>query len=364
MYEFKLIRSTHELLEIEEAWDLLWQQSDSCSALTRCNPLAIWLEHFAANREFRAVTVWEGTQLVAALPLVLRRKKGVKVAELPNNSWSCSGDLLLLEDCHQIKALDALIEGMNQIETLAIWLDWIRIDQLKWWLLRERLSLNHQSAFAKTRFTVSEITTPDSREEYQKQLSKNHRKKMRRAIRNLQTTGDLTVTDYESKNLDEQLDKAFAIEHQSWKGQNGSSIQSDPNVEDYFRQLAHQLDQDGLLALQFLRVNQRAIAFDFGYVAKGVRGSQKISFDTEHAKSSPGQVLVGMQIEEAIDGGDVKTFDAIGPTSEAIQKWTTESYNVGRIFLSNNHWTSRVTVRAMGQFSQILSKLKSPAPVS
>lgn len=364
MYKSKLLRSTNELLTIQDDWDRLWEQSDSTSALTRCKPLAIWLEHFSSGCEFRAVTVWDGEQLVAAIPLVLRRKKGIKVAELPNNSWSFSGDLLILDDCNHIKALDVLIKGMNQVETLAIWLDWIQIEQLKWWLLLERLSLHRQSAFSKTRFTVSEISTPDSFAEFQSQRSKNHRKKMKRAMRNLREHGPVEVTEYDAKNLNQQLDEAFEMEHQSWKGQNGSSIKTDPNVESYFRQLAFQLDQDGLLALEFLKVGQKSIAFDLGYLAKGTRGSQKISFDDEFAKSSPGQVLVGMQIEAATNHKQTKSFDSIGPTTEAIQKWTEESYDVGRIFLSNSRWTSRVTVGAMGQFSQILSKLKSPVPAS
>lgn len=364
MYESKLLRSQSELLEIQDDWDQLWLQSDSNSALTRCQPLAIWLEHFTSETEFRAVTVWNNKQLVAAMPLVLRRRKGVKVAELPNNSWSFSGDLLLLEDCNQIRALDSLIQGMNQVESLAIWLDWIRIDQLKWWLLLERLSKHHQSAFSKTRFAVSEILTPASSEEYQSRLSKNHRKKMKRAMRNLRRQGSIEVTNYQSKKLDQHLDEAFDIEHQSWKGKNGSSIKSDPNVESYYRQLAYQLDREGLFALQFLRIGEKPIAFDLGYLAKGTRASQKISFDAQFARSSPGQLLVEMQIEEAINRGEPARFDSIGPSTEAIQKWTDKSYNVGRIFFSNSRWTSRVTVGALGQFSQFLGKLKSPAPMT
>ncbi len=361
MLEIKLLKSTSELIEIADSWNTLWEESDSTSALTRCRPLAIWLEHFAADREFRAVTVWESNQLVAAIPLIVGKKKGLKVAELPNNSWSISGDLLLSENCNQSQTLDALIKGLNQINTLAIWLDWIRVDQLKWWMLQEKLAQRFQAAYTKTRFAISEIHTPESFEQYEQALSKNHRKKTKRAIRGLQQSGNVETTAYSSQELNHHLDEAFDLEHRSWKGQNGSSILSEPRIETYFRQLAQQLDQEGLLALEFLRFDGKAIAFDLGYLAKGTRGSHKISFDKEFAKYSPGQVLVAKQIENASASENVFNFDSIGPTTDAIQKWTDESYNVGRIFLSNSRWTSRLTVGAMGQLAKLLNKLKSPA---
>lgn len=359
MLELKIIQSAGELTEISDQWDSLWEQSDSTSPLTRSSELAIWLEHFAEDRTFQAITVWKGATLVAAIPLVVGKKKGWKVAELPNNEWSCSGDLLLAEDCQQYLVIELLIQGLDRINALAIWLDWIRVDQLKWWILQEQLAQRFQAAFAKPRFSVSEILTPNSIDQYQQNLSKNHRKKMKRAMRGLQQAGSVEHTHYQAEQLDRNLDEALAIEQRSWKGKNESSIRSFPRVENYFRTLAHQLDREGFLALEFLRVNDRAIAFDLGYKAKGVRGSHKISFDSEFAKSSPGQVLIGKQIECAARTRDVQAFDSIGPTTEAIRKWTDETYQVGRIFLSNRRWASRVAVGAMGRVSNLLSKLKA-----
>lgn len=356
--EVKLLRSLRELVEIQEPWDRLWEQSDSTSPLTRNQPLVIWLKHFADERDLRVVTVWESDQLVAALPLVIVRKRGLKVAELPNNEWSFSGDLLI-EKSNQANVMSALVQGLNQVETLAVCLDWVKLEQPKWSVLLNLLKARQQSAFSKPRFAVAEIPAPASPDAFLSGLSKNHRKKMRRADKALAAHGNVELVDYESSKLADHLNEAFAIEHRGWKGDDGTSIRSDRNVESYFRSLAASLDADGFLAIQFLRVDGRAVAFDFGFLAKGVRGSHKISYDPEFAKSSPGQVLVGKQIENALDDG-VERFDTIGPATEAIQKWTDATYESGKVVLSNRRWTSRATVGAISQVSRILSKLKTP----
>ena len=358
MLEFKLIDSILGLRQISEEWNKLWELSDSVSPLTRNESLAIWLEHFANDRSIRTVTLWEGTQLVAALPLLIGKRKGLKVAELPNNEWSSAGDLLIVEE-RQSRLFEALLQAINQVETLAVWLDLIRIDQPKWQQLIKHLRSHSQSAFARPRFEVSDLATPKSLEAYQQTLSKNHRKKLRRSNRNLESLGALEMTSYNSDCLANHLQEAFAIEHSGWKGEAGTSIVSLPQIESFFRSLASNLDSENFLELDFLRLEGKAIVFDLGYLAKGVRGSHKVSFDVEFAKSSPGHVLIEKQIERAGELG-IQSFDTVGPVSEALQKWTQKTYTVGRLFFSNQRWTSRVTVGAMGQISRILSKLKLP----
>lgn len=360
MFESRVFQTPESLAAYRESWNGLWERSDSHSARSRYESLDLFVKHFGRQRDLHVATVFDGQKMVAALPLLIGKKKGVPVAELPNCSWSYCGDFLLDQDYYQPAVIDSLMEGVNQAPVLATWLDWIDIGREKWNLFQTYL-LSHRYAFhGKERFKVAVINVPESAEQFQSSQSKNHRKKMRKASRLLHQLGDVELVDYDRSDLQHQLDIALDMEHRGWKGEQGSSIRACPEMESYFRELATALHRTGCFALQFLVVAGKPIAYDMGSLVKGVRASQKVSFDPEFAKYSPGQVLVGMQMEQAIDGNSIRQFDTIGPTTDAIRKWTSESYPMGRLFLSNQRWTSKLSVRAMSQLAKTLNRLKSP----
>jgi CelD/BcsL family acetyltransferase involved in cellulose biosynthesis len=90
------IPSREALLDHAEAWDDLWRRSEVSTPSACARLLALWLETFAPDRRFLALAVAREGQLVAALPLVGRRLKGVlELAGMPSNQWADCGEFLL-----------------------------------------------------------------------------------------------------------------------------------------------------------------------------------------------------------------------------------------------------------------------------
>src|SRR5437016_566781 len=107
------LRTTSELRSMAAAWDDLWLRCETSRPMARAALVAHWVDHFARRRPFQALAVEENGKLVAALPLVTRRVKGLlKVAALPTNAWAGQGDLLLDPAADQSAALEMLLAGV------------------------------------------------------------------------------------------------------------------------------------------------------------------------------------------------------------------------------------------------------------
>ena len=71
------IHSAEMLRREAVAWDHLWWRSDVTVPRARAGLIATWLDHFGSGARFRGVAVKQNGVLVAALPIVVARGKGV-----------------------------------------------------------------------------------------------------------------------------------------------------------------------------------------------------------------------------------------------------------------------------------------------
>jgi CelD/BcsL family acetyltransferase involved in cellulose biosynthesis len=87
--------------------------------------------------------------------------------------------------------------------------------------------------------------------------------------------------------------------------------------------------------LSFLDLDDRAIAFEYGWLSKGVYHSLKVGFDEAYARLSPGQLLRCLMLKRFFAEGEVSIVDYLGPLSDATGKWATRAYPVSRLIMAN-----------------------------
>ena len=104
---------------------------------------------------------------------------------------------------------------------------------------------------------------------------------------------------------------------------------------DYFVEEATNLYNSGMLDLWLLKLDGRVIAFEYCAVAKGVVFSNKISFDPEYSKYSPGNVLRFHQHEFYQQDQQTRLFDMMGITCKNKAKWATRTYETSNLVVSN-----------------------------
>ena len=112
----KVMKSTAELRSHALTWDRLWHQSSLAVPSARANIVALWVETFAPEAEFRCFLVEQQGRPVAALPLVGKRFLSfVNAAKLPGNVWAASGDLLIDHEADVEPALEMIVAGLAEL---------------------------------------------------------------------------------------------------------------------------------------------------------------------------------------------------------------------------------------------------------
>lgn len=162
-------------------------------------------------------------------------------------------------------------------------------------------------------------------EQYMGSLDRKFRKEIGRLRRRLEERGEARVV-YEdgTERLDELLADGFRLEGSGWKERAGTAIRSDPAVEDFYRAIARWAVERGWLRLAFLRLDGRAIAFDFCLEHAGVFYVLKGGFETEERRLAPGTLLTRDGIERAFELG-LSSYELLGQADDYKRSWTSHT---------------------------------------
>jgi CelD/BcsL family acetyltransferase involved in cellulose biosynthesis len=158
--------------------------------------------------------------------------------------------------------------------------------------------------------------------DYRASLSHNLRHDVERRLRRLCEEGAVSVEVSDgTENREELLDAGLRVEASSWKGTRGTAIRSEPSTRDFYGELAGWASSCGWLRLAFLRLNDRAIAFQFDLERGRTYYSLKIGYDPEYERFSPGKLLAYMMVFRAVMRG-LETYELLGTDEPWKYRWT------------------------------------------
>ena len=155
-------------------------------------------------------------------------------------------------------------------------------------------------------------------------LNPGRRSDLRRARRRAERLGDVTfdfVTP-EPGDVEPYLDLAYAVEHASWKGRNGTALSSDAQRGTFFRRYCRAATKEGALRIGFARIDGRAVAMQIASVIRRRLWLFKIGYDEEFAACSPGQLLMLAAIGAARDEG-LASVELLGRDEPWTRMWAT-----------------------------------------
>ncbi len=339
--ELQMLSDVDALLAHREAWDDLWHRSRTVLPTARAELAAHWLHHFAQGRRFTALAVSDGDRLVAALPLVQRRIKGIfRAGDLPANPWAANGDLLLDESADVAEVLQCLCRGLRQTGWPMVWVDLAPVQTSRWRRLVDQSQKADMSCLVHLRYPVGLVYWEDFAAYW---ASRPHglQKKVRKCLRQLEQIGpiELRVLPLVSgQEWEEALDTAWRIEDASWKGQAGTSVLRTPGMREFYLKQTQMLAQWGYARLAFLEAAGRPIAFAFGWETKGVVQVWKISYDPEFSRFSPGHLLWYLWFQKLAESNKPVTVDFLGPLTDGTRPWAAGSYPIGRLILATRWW--------------------------
>ena len=157
---------------------------------------------------------------------------------------------------------------------------------------------------------------------YESRLRRKFRSELRRRRRRLEEKGRLTLEVSDgSEGLDELLEEGLCIEGSGWKDAEGTSINARPATRRFYVEVAHWAAEYGLLRLAFLRLDGRALAFDFCLEYDKTHYLVKTGYDPTYAKFAPGMVMRYLMLARAFSEG-LAIYDFLGVADAWKQEWT------------------------------------------
>ena len=360
-FELEELNSIGQLLERASAWDRLWERSPVTLPTVRAELIAEWVTHFAAGARFRGLAVWQDGEMVAGLPLVGRRVRGLlNLGDLTWNYWSPNGELLIDAKVDAEEVADLLAGAIDRLRWPLMWLELVPHETARWQALIAAFLKRGLSVDVHPRYRIGVVDTGGDLAEYQADRSKNLRRTLGKHLRRLEKDGPVRWEVLDRLSPEEvgvAVGKAFEIEQRSWKPAAGGSVLDTPGVVDFYHRQALKLAEWGNLRLAFMEHRGRPIAFELGWIAKGVYHSFKVSYDEAYGKFGPGQLLRRHLIETSFERADERLVDFQGPPSDALDAWTTRSYGIAKVVVAPRRYSSRVLFAGFRLTAPIVRRL-------
>ena len=301
-----MLEVAHEIEPLAPEWDTL---ADRLLAPPFLRPgwIGAWWRAFGSG-PLEIFALRQGGQLLGLLPLLRSRR-----ALLSPTNWHTPGFGLLSEATASPGFVQQVLLGSVGARRVSLAFLDPSTERLGAWTAEAEARGFRVLTRTLARSAWVEIETDWG--DYERGLGRNFRSNLRRCLRRLQEAGQVSFELLDGRDgLDSLLTEGFAIESAGWKAAGGTAIVSRAETEGFYREVAAWAAQRGWLRLAFLRLDGRALAFEFAIEEGGVYYALKSGFDPAYRAFSPGTLLIHRTIEQAFSIGlDRYTLGKVEP---------------------------------------------------
>jgi CelD/BcsL family acetyltransferase involved in cellulose biosynthesis len=295
-----------------EEWEDLADRTDA-SPFVRPGWFRAWRAAFGRGQLLILVARRDG-RLSGVLPLESRRGR----LHTPTNEHTPAFDVLVADR----EALSALADGLLAQRARAVTLDRLAREGAALEAVRVAARRARSREAVRRAARAPYIECARTLEEHRRSLSRNLRHDVERRLRRLCDVGVVSVEVADGRDrLGELLDEGFALERLGWKGAEGTAIASTAATRRFYGDVARWAAPRGWLRLAFLRLDGRAIAFQFDLEASATYYSLKIGYDPNYERLSPGKLLAYAMVSRAVSLG-LGTYELLGTDESWKYRWT------------------------------------------
>jgi len=331
-------------------WDDLWERSRVTQPTACATPIADWLSCFGRQDAFRAVVITAGNRYVAAPPLICKRKSGLLMThDIPGNEWSPAGQLMFDAARDRDELAQHLVAALDTENRPIYWFGALPLASPDWLAVVDAARSMGWLTDARIHGRVPLVNVAAADQQTDHRGSSNFRRQLKRAERRLRDSGQLQfqcVRPTDPAAADRLLDACLQLEHAGWKGAAHTSVQSSGTTLRLLRSQARLLVKRQLAQFALLTLDDRLIAFDYGWLGKHVYHSFKIGYSADCARHSPGQLLTDMLIRHLEADPQIRCIDFLGPLTPSLARWRPNLYTKGRLALAPAHLVARTALFA------------------
>lgn len=281
--------------EVAPQWDDLVDHCAGAAAPYMSSGwLRCWAGAFGGRRRLVLCTVWEGSALVAGVPLL--RSPGGRWAA-PVNDHTPLFRPMAIDDAARSILVDGLLDNVTStLEVRALPADDEFVTTLLAAASRRRLRAVVEAEH------VSPLVDLTAGEAHYRAVVgsrlKEYERRRRKACREHAVRFDAVVRP---QNLDQYVEAGLRLEAAGWKGTAGTAILSSPATERFYRELVQVLDAAGRLRLSALWIDGEMAAFDLALLDQGRYHLLKTGYDERLRTLAPGMLLRLAVIERCLE---------------------------------------------------------------
>ena len=296
---------------IAEEWDALAERVGA-SPFRRPGWFAAWTQAFGPA-ELRVYGARRDGALVGVLPLI---RRGATLAS-PTN-WHTPEFGPVARPASVPRLIEEVLADRPRRLSLAF-LEWNRPEAA---LVVEACRVAGYRTIVRTLERSPYIAIDGPWESYEGERNGKFLRELRRRWRRLQQEGPVTFSvERGQEGLPAFLAEGFAVEAAGWKGDRKTAIASSTNTRQFYEGIADWAAERGWLRLGFLRVGQRAIAFDFAMQHDGSHYLLKTGFDPAFRRFAPGALLRHAMLRSVFAEG-LKNYEFLGADERWKFDWT------------------------------------------
>jgi CelD/BcsL family acetyltransferase involved in cellulose biosynthesis len=291
------ISSADGLEALAGEWDDLVRAMPRPSPFLLHGWLAEWWRHYGDGLELAVHVAHRDGDLVGALPLVVSRVAGLRVASFMGGRVSVLPDLLLAPHA-DVSVAAPLIRRLTSGGCDVADFHGLPADS------RIAAGLGHRlEVIERVEAPVLDLT-PGWDAVYRAKTNAKKRNLHRRRRRQLGELGELSVSvARDLPALETALEEAFRLHALRWDGRPDGSGFATPVGMRFHRAALRRLAAIDVPRIVTLRLDGRAIAFHYWFALEGRMYVHRLAFDPELARWSPGLVNTLDAIEAASEEG-------------------------------------------------------------
>ena len=295
---YEVVTTEEGFAELEDGWDRLVRAMPRPSPFMLHGWLSAWWRHCSRGAEPRVYVARRGGRLVAALPLSVGRRRGLRVAGFMGAGESALGDLLLADGVDPAVGAELAARAATDRIDLADLFGLPASSQLAAALGPKRLRL----------IEVVESPVLDLSQgwadTYRAKTNSKKRNQHKRRRRQLGALGRLEVSVARTaEELEPALEESFRVHSLRWQGRPDRSTFGTPDGIRFHRAALARLVTLDVPRIVTLTLDGKAIAFHYYFALEGRMYVHRLAFDPAFSRSSPGLVNTLDALEAASNEG-------------------------------------------------------------
>lgn len=345
------ITKLSELNKYEEHWSRLLNMKKNNNPFIEYPWIYLWWEHFGESQNVEIIVVKEHDEVIAFFPFCYKKYGPIYIYHL-----IAFGQSNYMDFIYTVPNLEPLLESViNHLvrskKHIVFYLHGLLKSSTSNGAISSYLTANQK------RFSNYQVITPYinlhkiQMDEYIKKRQKLHRLDRReKRIRENGTVETLTIGP-------EKMETIFRIHDKRWKKKSDTSGFTSPAGKKFYSSLARVRHQDFQTQLDGLFIDNKLIAFNYGFKCRDRYTSYVLGFDDNYDVFSPGRIL---EKEKILQCSQQQTpiFDlSIGYEAYKFEWHTDLDYTERYLFSSDSH-LSKTVLLLFTIKSSIIDKIK------